>query len=78
VRFVVAPPPVSEQEKPKRQPRPKVKPDPRHVAAARELRDRWLEQVNPDPSAVTGEGKYDGSRRIERREAEREPRLLAG
>jgi hypothetical protein len=48
------------------------------AAAARELRDRRLEQVNADPSAVAGDGKYDVSRRIDRREAEREPRLLAG
>jgi hypothetical protein len=26
-----------------------VKNDPKLVAAARELRDRWLERVNPDP-----------------------------
>jgi hypothetical protein len=29
-------------------------------------------------SFFAGEGKYDVSRRIKRREAEREPRLLAG
>ena len=64
--------------KPKRQPKPKVKNDPRLVAAARELRDRWLERVNAEPSGVLTEAKYDVSRRIERREAEQEPRLLAG
>jgi hypothetical protein len=48
------------------------------VPTARELRDRFLEHVNADPSAVTGEGKYDVSRRIGHREAEAEQRLLAG
>src|SRR5204862_8167541 len=33
-------------EKPKRPPRPRAKNDPQHVAAARELRDRWMEEVN--------------------------------
>src|SRR5687767_3718200 len=75
LRFAVAKEP---EAKPRREPRPKVKNDPRLVAAARELRDRWLERVNADASALAGEGKYDVSRRIEGREAEREPRLLAG
>jgi hypothetical protein len=39
-----------------------VKNDPRLVAAARELRDRWLEQVNADPSALSSQGKYDVSK----------------
>jgi hypothetical protein len=77
LRFIVPQAPAHEP-KPKRQPRPKVKNDPRLVAAARELRDRWLERVNADTSAVLGEAKYDVSRRIEGREAEPEPRLLAG
>jgi hypothetical protein len=58
--------------------RPRVKNDPRLVAAARELRDRWLEHVNADRSILLSEAKYDVSRRIERREAEPERRLLAG
>jgi hypothetical protein len=33
-------------EKPKRERKPKVKNDPKHVAAARELRDRYLERFN--------------------------------
>ena len=46
---------------------PKPKADPRHVAMARELRDRYLEEVNsglllPAPPDVA---KYDVSRRIE-------------
>jgi hypothetical protein len=36
-----------------------VKNNPRLVAAARELRERWLERVNADPSALSSEGKYD-------------------
>lgn len=50
--------------KPKREPKPKVKNDPRHVAAARELRDRWLEHANADPSALVSAGKYDVSKRL--------------
>jgi hypothetical protein len=66
-------------KKPKpREKKPKPKNDPRLVAAARELRDRYLEQVNADPSAMRIEGKYDVSRRVEGREAEPERRLLAG
>lgn len=34
-------------------------------AAARELRDRWLEKVNENPSLLTC-GKYDVSRAIKR------------
>ena len=51
---------------------------PRLVAAARELRDRWLERVNADASALVSEAKYDVSRRVEGRDAEPAPRLLAG
>jgi hypothetical protein len=29
----------------------------------RELRDRWLEQTNEDPSLVTSQAKYDVERR---------------
>jgi hypothetical protein len=45
-----------------RVPRPKAKNDPKLVAAARELRDRWLEHVNADPSALLSAGKYDVAR----------------
>ena len=48
------------------------------LAAAGELRDRWLEHVNADASVLLNEANYDVGRRIEGREAEREPRLLAG
>src|SRR5262249_369259 len=41
--------PKAKPEKPKREKKPKLKNDPRLAAAARELRDRWLEQVNATP-----------------------------
>ncbi len=50
------------RQKPPRQPRPKAKNDPRLVAAARELRDRWLEHVNAGEEDVRPLGKYDVSR----------------
>ena len=52
---------VEETPKPKK---PKV--DPRHVAAARELRDRYLEQINhPDHAhLLVAEAKYDVERRL--------------
>jgi hypothetical protein len=76
LRFVVPPDPAA-APKPKKAPRPRVKNDPRLVAAAREFRDRWLEHVNADASALPSEGKYDVSRRIAPvREAR--PALLAG
>jgi hypothetical protein len=53
--------PIIEPSAPKPRPEraPKVKNDPKLVAAARELRDRWLERVNDDPLALIGLGKYD-------------------
>src|SRR5205085_4109389 len=59
------PEPAVVKVKPKRQKKEKIKNDPKFVAAARELRDRWLERVNADPAALgLGEssGKYDISR----------------
>jgi len=50
--------------KQKKEPKPKVKNDPKLVAAARELRDRWLEKANEDPSAFLANGKYEVSRAI--------------
>ena len=41
-----------------------MKNDPGHVAAARELRDRWLEKVNADPSPLPSGGKYDVSKEL--------------
>jgi hypothetical protein len=50
-------------EKPKKEPKIKVKLDPQMKEAARELRDRWLEQVNANPLLACG--KYEVSRAIE-------------
>jgi len=46
-------------------PRPRMKNDPRHVAMARELRDRYLEQVNSGAIELPCNGKYDVRRRME-------------
>lgn len=51
-------------EKPKREKRAKVKNDPKLVAAARELRDRWLEQVNSGQYLPAAEGKYQITRAL--------------
>jgi hypothetical protein len=55
--------------KTKRQPKPKVKIDPKFVAAARELRDRYLEQMNTSP--LLSQGKYDVSRTLSEVEGSR-------
>jgi hypothetical protein len=49
-------------EKPKPQRKPKVKADPKLVAAARELRDRWLDRVNAQSSTLLPQAKYDVNR----------------
>src|SRR5688572_21989253 len=51
-------------EKPRRPPRPKAKNDPRLVAAARELRDRWMEEINSGRYLPVCNGKYDVSRAL--------------
>jgi hypothetical protein len=65
------PPPLTAEEKKaarkkERAARPKLKNDPKLVAAARELRDRYTEQINAGlllpPSA---HGKYEVSRMLE-------------
>jgi hypothetical protein len=60
---------------PKPAPRPKMKNDPRLVAAARELRDRWLEKVNSSP--ILSNGKYNVTRAIEHPRVVELPLLLA-
>jgi hypothetical protein len=57
-----APKPAEPADKPKRAPKPKVKNDPKLVAAARELRDRWLKHVNTTP--LIAAGKYDVGRAL--------------
>lgn len=49
----------------KKAPRAKVKCDPRLVAAARELRDRWLEHVNAGGAEVGAAGKYEVARLVD-------------
>jgi hypothetical protein len=48
----------------KRPKQARVKNDPKLIAAARELRDRWLEKVNENPSLLLPSGKYDVSRAL--------------
>ncbi|MCI0362529.1 MAG: GNAT family N-acetyltransferase [Phycisphaerales bacterium] len=57
--------PEAEPPKPKREPKPRQKNDPKYVAAARELRDRFLEQINTDRMLPSAHGKYDVSRALE-------------
>lgn len=54
------PEPIAKEPKAKRE---KQKADPRLIAAARELRDRWLEEINEVP--LIGAGKYQVARLIE-------------
>jgi len=63
---VSAPPPAppASAPKPKREPRPKAKNDPKHVAAARELRDRWMEEINAGRYLPVSNGKYEVSRAL--------------
>ncbi|MFT3785027.1 MAG: GNAT family N-acetyltransferase [Tepidisphaeraceae bacterium] len=63
MRFAAPKPIGVVKEKPKREPRQKQKNDPKLVAAARELRDRWLERMNGAPPTMTA-GKYDVSRAL--------------
>jgi hypothetical protein len=61
--------PQEAPQKAKRQPRPKVKCNPVQVAAARELRDRYLEQFNAgvlaDGTKVLPNAKYHVARQME-------------
>lgn len=59
--------PEPEPPKPKRTPKPRAKNDPKYDAAARELRDRYLEQMNS--AALLFQGKYDVSRALQGLEA---------
>ena len=47
-----------------REKKPKIKADPKLVAAARELRDRWLEHVNSGRAVIESVGKYDVTRAL--------------
>ena len=64
-----------------RRSRTRQKHDPKHVAAARELRDRFLEQVDRGLLLPGGgcEAKYDASRQLEVADADKvdaEPQAL--
>jgi hypothetical protein len=65
-----------EPPKPKRTPKPRQKNDPKYVAAARELRDRYLEQVNADRLLPSASGKYDVSRQLAAAPTELTPKIL--
>ena len=66
-------------EKPAKTPKPKrekVKNDPKVVAAARELRDRWMEQLSADPTKQIGQGKYNVAKAIVASEPPPQPAML--
>jgi hypothetical protein len=65
LRFsTVVPSVIEEKVKPKEK-KAKQRNDPRLVAAARELKDRWLEQVNGGMYLPMGNGKYEVSRLVQ-------------
>jgi hypothetical protein len=55
---------AGEKAKPTSVPKTKVKNDPKMAAAARELRDRYLEEVNSGRFLPPERGRYDVSRQI--------------
>ena len=71
--FSFAPPPSAPVAKPKPV-KPVVKNDPRYVAFARELRDRYLEAVNADPAFLLPRAKYELGRALPIAEAVPPPR----
>ena len=74
-----APPaPAPPAAKPKAEKKPKQKHDPKLIAAARELRDRYLEHVNQDQSALPAPGgKYEVVKHLPPPEAGEPPLLEA-
>jgi hypothetical protein len=63
IRFgPVAPVEPPKPEKKPREKKPKQKNDPKLIAAARELKDRWLEHVNAGEMRIASAGKYDVTR----------------
>src|SRR5262249_14236102 len=81
MRFESTKPSATEKAaKAKKALRAKMKNDPKHVAAARELRDRYLEHVNSAGGASAlpdSRGKYQVSRQIEAPQAKFTPMLAA-
>jgi hypothetical protein len=60
---MILPAPTVEIQKKPKAPKPKaVKNDPKIVAAARELRDRWLERINQTP--ILPSARYEVCRQI--------------
>ena len=55
---------VEPTPKPKRPRKERHKNDPKYIAAARELRDRFLEQINTERMLPAAHGKYDVSRQL--------------
>jgi hypothetical protein len=72
LRFADPKPVVEKVEKPKRE---KQKNDPQLVAAARELKDRWLEHLNATP--LLAQGKYDIGRAIESNQSGSRPTVIS-
>jgi hypothetical protein len=64
LHFTVPMPAKAANQKAPREKRKAVKNDPRLVAAARELRDRWVERVNADPTALLPHAKYEVGRAL--------------
>jgi hypothetical protein len=60
-----APEELKALQKPKKPRAPRMKNDQKYLAAARELRDRYLEQVNTERLLPGAQGKYDVSRQLE-------------
>ena len=63
-RRAAAPPTKAKRPAAKPRPKPAKKADPRHVALARELRDKWLEQANAEPGLLVSHAKYDVARQL--------------
>ena len=64
LHFAVPKPANAAKEKPKKVQREKQKNDPKLIAAARELRDRWVERMNEDPAMLESQGKYKVARAL--------------
>jgi hypothetical protein len=64
LKFQTAPPEKPKLDQREKAPRVKTKNNPKFVSAARELRDRYLEQINSRGLLPAANGKYDVSRAI--------------
>ncbi len=63
-------------EKKKREKKPRAKFDPKLVAKARELRDRYLEEYNDPINALESSGKYNLTRQLAMKNNRQSPLLL--